>query len=137
MGALVITSNDHAFLTEFFLGNTERVNDALRRPVVAPCVKPGSTVIGYKLLAHYPNCLQNRSGLMPKYEREYGCRSSWELAVSKSSEDWKTCLEGTEVGVLTGKHGGFLPAEPSPKKLKDEKKSFIKKWKDRCSGKSK
>ena len=135
VGAFVMTSNDQGFLTEFFLENTKRVDDALGRPVVAPCVKSGSTVIGYKLLTYYPDCLQNRSGLMPRYEKEHRCRPSWELAVSKSSEDWETCLDGAEDGVF-GKYGDFLPAVPSPKKLKDEKKSFVKEWKDRCSGKS-
>ena len=136
VGALVMTSNDPGFLTEFFLENTKRVDDALGRPVVSPYVKPGSTVIGYKLLTHDSDCLQNRKSLMTRYEREYRCLSSWELAVSKSSEDWKTCLEDTEIGVLTGKCGDFLPAVPSAKKLRDEIKSFIRQWKDRCSGKS-
>ena len=134
--ALVITSNDRGFLTEFFLENTKRVDDALGRPIVSPYIKSGSTVIGYKLLTHYPDCLQNRSALMPRYEKEHRCRPSWALAVSKSSEDWETCLEAPEIGVLTGKYGDFLPTVPSAKKLKEEKKSFVKEWKDRCSGKS-
>ena len=125
IGALVMTSNDRGFLTEFFLENTKRVDDALARPVVSPCIKSGSMVIGYKLLTYYPDCLQNRSRHMHRYEKDRGCRSSWKLAVSESSEDWGTCLDGTEGGVLTGKYGDFLPAIPSPKKLKDEKKSWL------------
>ena len=76
VGALVMTSNDPGFLTEFFLENTKRVDDALGRPVVSPYVKPGSTVIGYKLLTHDSDCLQNRKSLMTRYEREYRCLSS-------------------------------------------------------------
>ena len=136
VGAFVMTSNDRGFLTEFFLENTKRVDDALARPVVAPCVKPGSTVIGYKLLTYYPDGLQNRSGLMHRYAKEHGCRPSWELAVSKSAGDWKNCLDRTESGVLTGKYGDFISSVPSSKKLKDEKKAFVKEWKGQCRGKS-
>ena len=136
VGALIMTSNDRRFLTEFFLENTKRVDDALDRPVVSPCLKPGSTVIGYKLLTHYPEGFQSRKGLMPRYEKEYGYLPSWELAVSKSSEDWKTCLEDAETGVLNGKYGDFPPVLPSAKTLRKEIKSFIRQWKDKCSGKS-
>ena len=136
VSALVMTSNDRKFLTEFFLENTKRVDEALERPIVSPYVKPGSTVIGYKLLPSHPDGLQNRNGLIPEYGKEHRCPCSWELAISKPSEDWRTCLEDTEDGVLTGKYGDFLPAVPSAKKLRDQKKSFVKEWKGRCSGKS-
>lgn len=136
VSTLVMTSNDREFLTEFFVGNTKRVDKALGRPVVFPCVKPGSTVIGYRLLTHYPNCFHDRKRLMPRYEKEYRYRPSWELAISKSSEDWEICLEEAESGVLTGKYGDFLPTVPSAKRLRDEKKSFVKEWRDRCSGKN-
>ena len=136
IGALVMTSNDQGFLTEFFLENTKRVDEALARPVVSPCVKPGSTVIGYKLLTYYPDCLRNRSGLMHRYEKEHRCRPGWELAVSKSTDDWENCLDGTESGVLTGNYGDFISSVPSSKKLKEQKKSFVKEWKDQCRGKS-
>lgn len=136
VGALVMTSNNRGFLTEFFLENTKRVDDALARPVVSPCVKPGSTVIGYKLLTYYPNCLQNRRWLMHRYEKEHEYHPSWELAVSKSTGDWENCLDGTESGVLTGKYGDFISSVPSSKKLKEEKKAFVKEWKGQCRGKS-
>ena len=126
VSALIMTSNDRGFLNEFFLKNIKRVDDALERPVVSPYLKPGSTVIGYKLLTHYPDGFQSGKGFMPRYEKEYGYRPTWEVAVSKSSEDWKICLEDTETGVLTGKYGDFLPALPSAKKLREEIKSFIR-----------
>ena len=135
VGGFVMTSNNREFLTEFFLGDIQRVDAALQRPVVSPYVKPNSVVIGYKL-THYPDCPQNRSHLIPKFGIQYRDRPWWELAVSRSAEDWKSCLEDRKVNIVAERYDGFLPAEPTTKELKDEKKSFIKEWKNRCSGKS-
>ena len=135
VGGFVMTSNNREFLTEFFLEDTRRVDDALQSPVVSPHVKPNSVVIGYKL-THYPDCPQNRSHLIPKYGTGYGYQPWWELAVSKCADDWKTRLKDRQVNIVTEGYEGFLPTEPSTKELKHEKKSFIKEWKDRCSGKS-
>ena len=135
VGGFVMTSNNRDFLIEFFLGDIQRVDAELQRPIVSSYVKPNSVVIGYKL-THCPDCPQNRGHLIPRIGTGYYDPAWWEVAVSRSAEDWKNCLEDRKVNIVTERYEGFLPEEPTTKKLKDEKKFFRKEWKRKCSGKN-
>ena len=135
VGGFVMTSNNREFLTQFFLEDIQRVDDALKTPLNSYYAKPNSVVIGYKP-THYPDCPQNRNHLIPMSGIEYENCDWWELAVSRSAEDWERLLENSKVNIVTEDYKDFLPEEPTTKKLKDEKKSFRKEWESKCSGKS-
>ena len=135
VGGFVMTSNDREFLIEFFLRDVQRVNNELQTPIDSPRVKANSVVIGYKL-THYPECPQNQRHLIPRNGEEYGHHLWWELASSESFEKWKAILKDRKVNVSSDNYQDFLLGPPSSKQLKAEKKSFIKKWKNRRDGKS-
>ena len=135
VGGFVMTSNNRELLIEFFLGDIQRVNNELQKPIDSSCAKPNSVVIGYKL-THYPECPQNQRHLIPMNGMEYASYLWWELAVSESFENWGTILKNRKVNVSLDNYQDFLLGPPSPKQLKAEKKSFIKKWKNRRDGKS-